>query len=144
MAGTDPTNPASVLCMLSAKPGAAGVTIAWQSVSNRTYFVQRSAVLSRTRRLPRWPLALPDKTQRPPISTPAPRGRGHYFYRVGVDTDPNHLYTPFSVISYDWLQRSRLPTDGTVNFTDTDGDGMNNWQEWIAGTSPTNAARASG
>jgi parallel beta-helix repeat protein len=57
-----------------------------------------------------------------------------------VDMGAYEYQTNASGLFIAWLGKFGLPTDGSADFTDADEDLMNNCQEWVADTNPTNSA----
>jgi len=135
--GTVPTNAASVLRFAGVSRSASGVTLTWQSVSNRTYLLERGTNLAAHPPFALLATNIQGQQGSTTYTDTTAVGRAPYFYRVGVQVGSNQ--PGLSIISFAWLQQYGLPTDGSADFSDPDGDRMNNWQEWIAGTNPTNA-----
>jgi hypothetical protein len=61
----------------------------------------------------------------------------------GNGLSPTSTVARFTYQSLDpfhaWLASYNLPSSGGADYLDTDSDGMNNWQEYLSGTNPTNA-----
>jgi hypothetical protein len=86
IAGLVPTNSASVLIMMSPSPtnNSSGITVTWQSVTNRTYFLQCSTNL--TGQPAFWSIQsnIPGQHGTTSYTDTSATNGGPYFYRVGV------------------------------------------------------------
>ena len=86
IAGLVPFNSASVLAMISPAPtnNSSGITVTWQSVTNRTYFLQSSTNL--TGQPAFWSIQsnIPGQAGTTSYTDTSATNSGPYFYRVGV------------------------------------------------------------
>jgi hypothetical protein len=57
-----------------------------------------------------------------------------------VDVGAYECQSPALLDFFLWMQSYGLPTAASATYADADSDHHNNWQEWTAGTDPTNAA----
>jgi hypothetical protein len=138
IAGTSPNDPSSRLVLQNPAHGTSGIKVSWQSVSNRSYFLERSTNLAAHPAFVTLATNIAGQPSTTSYADTTAVGPGPFFYRIGVQGAVPFFQQTFSTISFAWLQQYGLPTDGSADFIDTDHDGMNTWQEWICGTDPTN------
>jgi len=62
--------------------------------------------------------------------------------RGNVDMGAYEFQGTNAVVFYAWMGHHGVLADGTTDYLDPDGDGMNNWQEWVCFTCPTNPLMA--
>jgi len=55
-----------------------------------------------------------------------------------VDMGAYECQSPALLDFYNWLQTYQLSTSASSVYLDSDGSGMNNWQDWVCGLCPTN------
>lgn len=86
IAGLNPTNPASVLQMYSppATNNSSGITISWQSVNTRTYYLQRSTNLSLQPSFTSIQSNILGQAGTTSYTDNSATNSNSYFYRVGV------------------------------------------------------------
>jgi hypothetical protein len=84
IAGTVPTDAVSALRLLNPTNGMSGVTVSWQSVSNRTYFLERANNLGAA---PPFSLLKSNITGQASVTSYTDTnaiGASPFFYRVGI------------------------------------------------------------
>jgi hypothetical protein len=85
VAGLNPTNAASLLAMSPVvRNSAAGVTVSWQSVNTRTYFIQRATDSTAQPAFSGLRSNLVGQASTTSLSDTTATNGGPYFYRVGV------------------------------------------------------------